>query len=109
MRILTIKIFAILLCFTFTSCKDETPAAKTKKTDSTAISPGTSTSVQNPVAVYGQLKVEGNRIKDKNGNSVQLRGMSFFWSQWMGQYYNSQVVSWLKNDFKATLVRVAMG
>lgn len=35
--------------------------------------------------------------------------MSFFWSQWMGQYYNREVVSWLKNDFKATLVRAAIG
>lgn len=38
--------------------------------------------------------------------------MSLFWSNtgWGGErFYNSQVVSWLKSDWKANLVRAAMG
>src|SRR5690606_8953179 len=37
-----------------------------------------------------------------------LRGMSFFWSQWKGEYYNPSVVKWLVNDWKCTVVRAAM-
>ena len=61
------------------------------------------------VATYGDLKVKGNKITDKNGNAIQLRGMSLFWSQWMGQFYTSGTVKWLKDDWKATIVRAAMG
>lgn len=64
---------------------------------------------QTPVERYGQLKVEGNRIVDKDGKPVQLRGMSFFWSQWMGQFYNKKTVAWLVKDWKITVVRAAMG
>jgi endoglucanase len=62
-----------------------------------------------PVARYGQLAVRGNRIVDKDGKPVTLRGMSFFWSQWMGQYYTRETVKWLRDDWRCTLVRAAMG
>ena len=61
------------------------------------------------VQEYGALSVLGNKIVDKNNNPVQLRGMSLFWSQWMGQYYNKQAVEWLKEDWNVTVVRAAMG
>lgn len=64
---------------------------------------------QTPVADHGQLKVENGRIVDQHGNPFQLRGMSFFWSQWMGKYYNAKVVDWLVDDWKVTVVRAAMG
>ena len=57
---------------------------------------------------YGQLSVSGNKIVDKSGNPVQLRGMSFFWSQWIGKYYNKEAVAWLKDDWQCTVVRAAM-
>ena len=60
------------------------------------------------VEQHGQLSISGNKIIDKNGEAVQLRGMSFFWSQWMGQYYTKEVVKWLKDDWQATVVRAAM-
>lgn len=62
-----------------------------------------------PVEIHGALMVEGNRIVDRKGKPVQLRGMSFFWSQWMEKYYNDRVVKWLVNDWKVTVVRAAMG
>lgn len=61
------------------------------------------------VEQHGQLKVQGNRIVDKAGKPVVLRGMSFFWSQWMGQYYNPDAVKWLRDDWKCTIVRAALG
>lgn len=60
------------------------------------------------VAYYGALKVSGNKITGKDDTPVQLRGMSFFWSQWIGKYYNSGTVKWLKDDWYATVVRAAM-
>jgi len=62
-----------------------------------------------PVAQHGQLEVRGNLVVDKSGSPVRLRGMSFFWSQWMGHYWNEDVVEWLRSDWKVTLVRAAMG
>ena len=44
------------------------------------------------VEKHGQLRVEGTNIVDKNGTPISLRGMSFFWSQWMGRFYNYNCV-----------------
>jgi endoglucanase len=60
------------------------------------------------VSDYGQLSVAGNKILDKNGNQVQLRGMSLFWSQWIGKYYNEETVKWLKTDWQCNVIRAAM-
>jgi endoglucanase len=62
-----------------------------------------------PVALYGALSVDGNRIVDENGNVVVLRGMSLFWSQWMGQFYNRSAVRWLVDNWNVEVVRAAMG
>ncbi len=61
------------------------------------------------VEKFGQLGVSGNRVVDKNGNPVALYGMSLFWSQIKGQYYNYKCVKWLRDDWKCTVVRAAMG
>jgi endoglucanase len=63
---------------------------------------------QTPVAVHGKLSVAGNQIVDKNGEPVQLRGMSLFWSQWQGKYYNASAVKWLVDDWKVNIIRIAM-
>jgi endoglucanase len=61
------------------------------------------------VEKYGQLKVQGNKIVNQYGEPIVLRGMSLFWSQWMGQYYNSNCIKWLKDEWKCNVVRAAMG
>lgn len=61
-----------------------------------------------PVEQHGQLSVKGSRIVNQNGQPVQLRGMSLFWSQWIGKYYTPEVVKWLKDDWRCTVVRAAM-
>ncbi|WP_246853639.1 glycoside hydrolase family 5 protein [Rufibacter aurantiacus] len=65
--------------------------------------------VQTPVEKHGQLSIVGTHLVDQNGKSVQLRGMSFFWSQWQGSFYNPTTVKWLKDDWQNTVVRAAMG
>ncbi|HRD19070.1 MAG TPA: cellulase family glycosylhydrolase [Candidatus Marinimicrobia bacterium] len=61
------------------------------------------------VEEHGSLTVSGNRIIDQNGDPIVLRGMSLFWSQWMGKYYNYNCIKWLRDDWKCTVVRAAMG
>jgi endoglucanase len=56
----------------------------------------------------GQLSVKGTVIVNKDGDTVQLKGMSFFWSQWIGKYYTYNTVKWLRDDWKCTVVRAAM-
>jgi endoglucanase len=63
-----------------------------------------------PVAKHGQLSVSGNTIKDKAGNDVVLRGVSFFWSNSdQSGWYNDAVVGWLVHDWNVSVVRAAMG
>merc|ERR1719464_2596196 len=62
-----------------------------------------------PVERHGKLRVQGNKIVDQNGQAVQFGGMSFFWSQWQGQYWNAGTVGFLADNWGATLVRAAMG
>lgn len=64
---------------------------------------------ETPVERHGQLSVRGNQIVDKSGQPVVLRGMSLFWSQWQGQYYNEPAVRWLRDDWNVNVVRAAMG
>jgi endoglucanase len=58
---------------------------------------------------YGQLRVIGNKVVDKNGNPVMLHGMCLYWSQWKGQFYNYDCMQWLRDDWKCTVVRASMG
>ncbi len=60
------------------------------------------------VEAHGKLKVNGNKIVDENDNNVQLRGMSLYWSQWQGEFYNQSTVNWLVENWKCTWVRAAM-
>jgi endoglucanase len=57
---------------------------------------------------HGQLRIEGNKIIDAKGKEVQLRGMSLFWSQWMGKFYTKEAVKWLRDDWGCTAIRAAM-
>tara|TARA_B100001123_G_C15285568_1_gene1015510 strand:- start:914 stop:1957 length:1044 start_codon:yes stop_codon:yes gene_type:complete len=64
------------------------------------------------VQIHGLLQQNGNKILDKNNEPICFAGNSFFWSNddWGGErYYKAEVVSWLKNDWKTTIVRAAMG
>jgi hypothetical protein len=57
----------------------------------------------------GPLSVSGNKIVNQSGDPVSFAGMSFFWSNWAGGYYNADCVNWLVQDWQVTIVRAAMG
>lgn len=55
------------------------------------------------------ITTQGNQVLI-GGRTGSLAGNSFFWSNYGGDaYYNRDVVSWLKEDWNATIVRAAMG
>ncbi|WP_431689095.1 carbohydrate-binding protein [Hahella sp. NBU794] len=57
------------------------------------------------------LSVQGNKVVS-GGNQVSLGGNSLFWSNngWGGErFYNSGAVGAIKNDWKSSIVRAAMG
>lgn len=60
------------------------------------------------VSKHGALRVEGNRVVDKDRQPVQLRGMSLFWSQW-SSFYVAKNVDVMVDDWKSTVVRAALG
>lgn len=62
-----------------------------------------------PVARHGQLSVRGARITNASGQPVVLRGQAFGWDNWWPQYYNADVVRWLRDDWCVDVVRPAMG
>jgi endoglucanase len=62
-----------------------------------------------PVKQHGQLRVEGTKLVDKNGNIVVLHGMSFGWHNWWPRFYNAGTVKWLHDDWNCTVLRAAMG
>ncbi|MBB6430494.1 glycoside hydrolase family 5 protein [Algisphaera agarilytica] len=61
-----------------------------------------------PVERHGQLRVQGTQILDQHDQPVQLRGMSLFWSQWGGAFFNPDVVDTLVDDWGVTLIRVPL-
>jgi endoglucanase len=61
------------------------------------------------VGIHGALQVVDGQLRDAHGAPIQLRGMSLFWSQWSGPYYNGGTVHTLATNWHATVVRAAMG
>jgi endoglucanase len=75
----------------------------------TTLTESTLESLATPVGTNGKLQVVGNQIRNQSGVAVQLKGMSLFWSQWGGAFYNASVVNSLADNWKVTVVRAAMG
>jgi endoglucanase len=66
-------------------------------------------SAATPVALHGQLEVVGNQLRNAHGQAVTLRGQGHGWDNWWPQYYNADVVKWLRDDWRLDIVRPAMG
>lgn len=62
-----------------------------------------------PVKKYGQLKVLGTNLVDKNGKVVALHGMSLGWSCFHPRFYTAGTVQWLHKDWNCDVIRAALG
>ncbi|XP_018564982.1 uncharacterized protein LOC108906253 [Anoplophora glabripennis] len=57
------------------------------------------------VSKHGKLSVDGVNLVNQNGERVQLKGMSLFWSIWMPYYYNKTTVDAVKANCHSNIVR----
>ncbi|MEW7278309.1 cellulase family glycosylhydrolase [Aquimarina sp. 2201CG1-2-11] len=66
---------------------------------------------QSPVEKNGKLRVNGNKIVNKNNIPTSLAGNSLFWSNAgdTSDFYNTTVVNHLASDWNSAIIRVAMG
>jgi endoglucanase len=64
-----------------------------------------------PVGEHGALRFEGTQLVDQNGVAVQLKGPSSMWLNWerAGYASNRDLVTLLRDDWGASVVRAAMG
>ncbi len=58
---------------------------------------------------HGHLHVQGNQIVDQSGQPVSLHGMSLYcWAPQGAQYYNASAIQHLAQDWKCTVIRIAI-
>ena len=65
--------------------------------------------IDTPVRTNGVIRTNKSKIVNESGQTVQLRGMSLFWSQWIGKYYNHDAINWLVQDWNIQMIRASMG
>jgi endoglucanase len=72
---------------------------------------GTMSDDETPVKVHGKLHVSGTRLVDEHDVNVQLKGPSSMWLNWenTGFASNLEVMRHMRNNWRATVVRAAMG
>lgn len=63
----------------------------------------------NPAEMHGQLQVKGKYLCNETGDTIVLRGASFGWHNMWPGFYNAEAVQWLKDDWKCSVLRAAMG
>ena len=61
------------------------------------------------VSQNGFLAVKGTSLVNQDGKVLILRGVSFGWHNWWPRFYNENTVSWLKEDWKCSVLRAAIG
>ena len=60
------------------------------------------------VSQNGRLKTINGRLVNERGEPFQLRGISSHGLQWFPQFVNSSSFKWLRDDWNANVVRLAM-
>jgi len=53
---------------------------------------------------YGRLSVKNGQLTGSNGQAVQLRGISLWFSQWLTQWYSPEAVKAIKCFYNGNVV-----
>lgn len=61
-----------------------------------------------PVELHGKLSVQGNKLIDQNGQTVQLTGISTHGLQWYPQYVNKDTFEYMEKQWGINVIRLAM-
>jgi len=86
----------MMVAAVFTSCGTKTEQNTVNKEASIS-----------PVAKYGALQVKGLQLSDKDGNPVQLAGMSSAGLQWFPECYTRESLETLVKDWNINVFRIA--
>jgi endoglucanase len=64
-----------------------------------------------PVALHGQLRVEGTLLKDQAGYPIQLKGVSSMWLNWETRPFaeSKPALEYMRDNWKLSLIRASMG
>lgn len=83
-------------------------AASTAAPSAPQIAPPEKTGRYGLVSECGQLSVKGADLVDKNGDPVQLRGISTHGIQWFPAFANKSVFKHLRDEWNVNVIRLAM-
>lgn len=107
MNFRTIGILYLCMTLVFACSPTEDTSEEDAKTET--VIEETEHPTLSPIEQHGNLQVKGHQLLNEHGEVAQLRGMSFFWSQWQGQFYNKTIVDYLADDWQCDIIRAAMG
>lgn len=74
------------------------------------VTPASAAASATPVSYFGEMKVSGNKINgSKTNRPMMVKGASFFWSNWSGQFWNAATVNRMVDEMQVEIVRAAYG
>lgn len=88
-----------------TSAPDAAAASKSQETPTPEF---TICRSDTPYGVHGALHVENGKLTDRNGEVIQLYGMSTHGIAWFPQYINPDAFRTLRDDWNTNCIRLAM-
>ena len=102
---------ALLLCGCETNTSEEVKPDMSENADETfqtAQIIDEETLENTPFSVHGALSVDGAYLVDKNGEKVQLHGMSTHGIAWFPDYINYDTFKFLRDDWNTNCIRLSM-
>ena len=100
----------LILTFVLAGCMAQQPISveaqvmKEEYLEMTGVSSGAGT----PFEKYGRLSVRNGRLVGKNGQTVQLKGVSSHGMSWYPQYMNEKAMRTMRDQWGVEVVRLAM-
>jgi endoglucanase len=103
-----LTLIAIIAFAAALGCASEPSTGLGISTDPVEVKPAPAGS---PVALHGQLRVEGTQLVDQSGAPVQLKGVSSMWLNWETRPFPESLggLEHMRDAWKLSVIRAAMG